>query len=58
MRGVGEAVPGPSRTAARAAYFQGRADVEIAGAQRLATATLTRPGGVGGGGGSNPDRSV
>ena len=30
---------------ARAAYFQGRADVEIAGAQRLAAATLTRPGG-------------
>ena len=30
---------------ARAVYFQGRADVEIAGAQRLAAATLTRPGG-------------
>jgi methyltransferase (TIGR00027 family) len=30
---------------ARAAYFQGRADVEIAGAQRLAAATLTRTGG-------------
>ena len=28
-----------------AAYFHGRADVEIAGAQRLAAATLTRPGG-------------
>ena len=43
-RGFGDITDfGPDE--ARAAYFQGRADVEIAGAQRLAAATLTRPGG-------------